>query len=1105
MHGRRGRRQRGAGRPAAAIERLEARLALDASLPTAHEQFLLEMVNRGRADPLAEATRYGIDLNEGLEAGTISAAAKQPLAFNPFLIDAAQRHSQWQLDTDTFSHTGAGGSTAGERMTAAGYDFTGSWTWGENIGWFGTTGAVDVTDFTARIHRGLFLSKGHRTNVMGETFREVGLGVRAGEFESDGMPFNSVMVTENFAASGTGVFLTGVAYDDTGLDDDFYTPGEGLGGVTITATRASDQSVFETTTWATGGYTLRLPSGTYTVVAAGAGLPRPVTHAGVSITTRNVKRDFLPLPDRPPTLTTIATLAGASRDVPYTITYDALAAAADESDPDGGSVQFRIRAVTSGTLLQGGAAVTPGTTLLAPGGSLTWIPAAGATGTLAAFTVDAWDGALASATEVPVRVEVAAGNGAPALSGVATLAGGRQDTPFAVTHALVAAAADEADPEGDPLSFRIEAVLAGTLLAGGTEVVPGVTLLTPTQTLEWLPPAGVTGTVEAFTIKAWDGLLASPTAVRVAVQVAADPNRAPTLTTVATLPGAVAGRGFEIGHAALLAAADEADADGEPISFRVEGVAVGSLTLGGLPVITGVTLLSPGGTLVWTAPADASGTIEAFSIRASDGRALSRDPVGVRVAVSQPNAAPTVAGLAASRAVVFGTEPFDLLLREAADADGSVARVEFFRDADGDGILEASDEALGPGTADETGWRWTGSAAGWPLGAQTLFARAVDDAGQAGAPAAVGVWTVERVGVVATSPSGRVTVECYDAAGPRDVSAAGVAVRFGRDDAIVSVTLVGRQAATGLGLVIRGASWIGTIADARTGSPGTLAFVASDTAAVGSVILKTGLFGIDLDGMPGGVAAEDVDGDGDASDRTALLFAGPVRSVRVGGPIDADVVVRGTQGAGVSLGSLVVAKGGMRGDLRTVGTIGAVDIGGDFRGGTIAAPALGSLVVRGDLAGATVALERGVEPLRRTLGSLVVGGWLDGTTVRSGGSVGPVTVGGMRSSAILAGVAAGVTGLPAMNADLAAGAALVSLTVRGLRDASNHSFIDSRVAATHVGTVSLRGVRFDNGGTPFGVASVSLRGLSTLQYPRTRHVFGRAWPADPGDFRVVDL
>jgi len=941
---------------------------------------------------------------------------------------------------------------------------------------------------------------------MGEDFREIGLGVRPGEFTADGMTYNAVMVTENFAASGTSRFLTGVAFDDdAGDNDDFYSPGEGLGGVKVTATRASDKAVFETTTWASGGYSLPLPAGTYTVVAAGGPLARPVTHTGVAISTKNVKRDFLRLPDTPPTLTAVATLTGAAKDTPFTITYDALAAAADEADADGGTIHFRVRSVSSGSLLDAGTAVVPGATLLSPGGAWTWTPDGGASGTLAAFTVDAWDGEFASADPVTVRIEVAAGNRAPRISRVDTLAGGRQDTPFVVTHAALGAAADESDPDGDAVHFRVAAVLAGTLLSGGAEVVPGVTVLAPSAPLEWLPPAGVTGVVEAFSVVAWDGSAASPGTVRVAIDLAADPNRAPTLGAIATLPGAIAGLPFQIGHAALLAAADEADADGDAVSFRIEGVNVGSLTLGGLPVITGVTLLSPGGTLVWTAPADASGTIEAFSIRASDGRALSRDPVGVRVAVSQPNAAPTVAGLAASRAVVFGTEPFDLLLREAADADGSVARVEFFRDADGDGILEASDEALGPGTADETGWRWTGSAAGWPLGAQTLFARAVDDAGQAGAPAAVGVWTVERVGVVATSPSGRVTVECYDAAGPRDVSAAGVAVRFGRDDAIVSVTLVGRQAATGLGLVIRGASWIGTIADARTGSPGTLAFVASDTAAVGSVILKTGLFGIDLDGMPGGVAAEDVDGDGDASDRTALLFAGPVRAVRVGGPIDADVVVRGVDSTGVSLGALAVAKGGMRGDLRTVGTLGTVDVGGDFRGGTIAAPALGSLVVRGDLAGATVALQRGVVPGRRTLGALSVGGWLDDTTIRSAGSVGAVTVGGMRSARILAGVAPGVDGLPAVAADFTAPATLESLTVRGLRDASNHSFIDSRVAATTVGTVSLRGVRFDNGGVPFGIASVTLRGLTTLQYPRTRHIFGRTWPADPRDFRVVDL
>jgi serralysin len=48
------------------------------------------------------------------------------------------------LATNTFSHQGDGGSSAGERMAAAGYDFTGSWTWGENLAWYGTTGTVDL-------------------------------------------------------------------------------------------------------------------------------------------------------------------------------------------------------------------------------------------------------------------------------------------------------------------------------------------------------------------------------------------------------------------------------------------------------------------------------------------------------------------------------------------------------------------------------------------------------------------------------------------------------------------------------------------------------------------------------------------------------------------------------------------------------------------------------------------------------------------------------------------------------------------------------------------------------------------------------------------------
>ena len=68
--------------------------------PTAEEQYLLELVNRARQNPTAEAQLYGISLNEGLSPGTISETPKPPLAFNLNLIDAAREHSQWMLDTD---------------------------------------------------------------------------------------------------------------------------------------------------------------------------------------------------------------------------------------------------------------------------------------------------------------------------------------------------------------------------------------------------------------------------------------------------------------------------------------------------------------------------------------------------------------------------------------------------------------------------------------------------------------------------------------------------------------------------------------------------------------------------------------------------------------------------------------------------------------------------------------------------------------------------------------------------------------------------------------------------------------------------------------------
>jgi len=104
-------------------------------------------------------------------------------------------------------------------------------------------------------------------------------------------------------------------------------------------------------------------------------------------------------------------------------------------------------------------------------------------------------------------------------------------------------------------------------------------------------------------------------------------NLAPTLTTVDTLRGAVEDQDFVIDYDALLTASNAADLDGDPISFRIESLGVGAMTLDSTPIVPGVTLLGPGQSLTWTPPADLAGEVTGvFSVRAFDGWAYSELP-----------------------------------------------------------------------------------------------------------------------------------------------------------------------------------------------------------------------------------------------------------------------------------------------------------------------------------------------------------------------------------------------------------------------------------------------------------------------------------------------
>ncbi|HVT89624.1 MAG TPA: carboxypeptidase regulatory-like domain-containing protein [Tepidisphaeraceae bacterium] len=310
-----------------ALESVESRRLLSAVYPTVYEQYMVELYNRARANPAAALAPYGIDVNEGLAAGTLSTAPKQPLAINPNLTDAARSYAQWVIDADAqLSHIGPDGTYWVSRMVNAGYVLNTPSGTGENAG---LTYAGWINDYTTAISNQFadFLTdlslydRYHRVNIMNASYKEVGSGLGIGPyFGATGMT-----TIQDFAYSGTGSFLTGVAYADSS-GDNFYTPGEQLGGINITALSYSDGTQYTTTTWSSGGYSLPLPNGSYSVWASGPGLNGWVRYDNVTINGENVKRDFRPDLIRPGDLgpPTFAMLSGGILAIDGTANDDSI-------------------------------------------------------------------------------------------------------------------------------------------------------------------------------------------------------------------------------------------------------------------------------------------------------------------------------------------------------------------------------------------------------------------------------------------------------------------------------------------------------------------------------------------------------------------------------------------------------------------------------------------------------------------------------------------------------------------------------------------------------------------------------------------------------------
>ncbi len=262
--------------------------------PTNDEQYMLELVNRARANPTAEGERLATvndpEINNAYQVFQISRdqlrtdfagyAQRPPLAFNAKLIASARRHSN-DMDKNNFQdHTGSDGSKFNERIGDAGYGF--ATYMAENIAAYSSS--VLNGHISLNVDWGV-ASLGHRKAIMsiGNLTTEIGIGiVHNGQNYPHTGPY---VVTQNYG-NATNPFLLGVVYHDRNSNN-MYDPGEGIPGVTVMPSSGKYYAV----TSASGGYAIPAPAGAVTLTASGGGLPTPMT-SSVTVSGESIKVDF---------------------------------------------------------------------------------------------------------------------------------------------------------------------------------------------------------------------------------------------------------------------------------------------------------------------------------------------------------------------------------------------------------------------------------------------------------------------------------------------------------------------------------------------------------------------------------------------------------------------------------------------------------------------------------------------------------------------------------------------------------------------------------------------------------------------------------------------
>lgn len=269
--------------------------------PTAEQQYWLELVNRFRSDPQAELgnvanfsgpgvwgtpksddpsiatalTFFGTSAAD-LQAQFSSLTAAPPVAWSGALNNSATTYSNLMVTNDQQAHT-LDGLSLSQRLQNGGYGAN----WleaGENL--FASTQTIihghagfiidwgDGNGAAAGFGNGIQNPAGHRDVLLDSFFKEVGIG-----FQSIAIPGSNVaaigpyVATQHFGTQyrfdGANYFadaiLTGSVFQDTIAADLFYTPGEGMAGLTVNVyDHLSGTLLISGVTNSAGGYNILL-------------------------------------------------------------------------------------------------------------------------------------------------------------------------------------------------------------------------------------------------------------------------------------------------------------------------------------------------------------------------------------------------------------------------------------------------------------------------------------------------------------------------------------------------------------------------------------------------------------------------------------------------------------------------------------------------------------------------------------------------------------------------------------------------------------------------------------------------------------------------------